>query len=45
VILGDEIVDGTARGVNAQGGLQLERDGRVQEFVSGEVSLRLRDGI
>lgn len=45
VILGDAIFSGTARGVDALGVLQLERDGRVQEFVSGEVSLRLRDGI
>ena len=45
VILGDDIFAGTARGVDALGVLQLERDGRVQEFVSGEVSLRLRDGI
>ena len=45
VLLGDAIFSGTARGVDALGVLQLERDGRVQEFVSGEVSLRLRDGI
>jgi len=46
VLLGDAVFAGTARGVDAQGVLRLERDGRVQEFVSGEVSLRLgRDGI
>ena len=41
VLLGDAVVRGTARGVDAQGRLQLERAGRLQTFVSGEVSLRL----
>ena len=40
VLLGEAVVCGTARGVDAHGALRLERDGRVQEFVSGEVSLR-----
>jgi len=29
------------RGVDARGALLLERGGRLHEFVSGEVSLRL----
>jgi BirA family biotin operon repressor/biotin-[acetyl-CoA-carboxylase] ligase len=37
---GDAVVLGTARGVDAEGALQLERDGRRQHFVSGEASLR-----
>jgi BirA family biotin operon repressor/biotin-[acetyl-CoA-carboxylase] ligase len=41
VVMGEEVVCGTARGVDAQGALRLERDGRCHEFVSGEVSLRL----
>ncbi len=41
VLSGDDVLFGTARGVSAQGALLLERAGRVQEFVSGEVSLRL----
>jgi BirA family biotin operon repressor/biotin-[acetyl-CoA-carboxylase] ligase len=41
VMLDEAIVRGTARGVDAQGRLQLEREGRMQTFVSGEVSLRL----
>jgi BirA family transcriptional regulator, biotin operon repressor / biotin---[acetyl-CoA-carboxylase] ligase len=47
VLLGEEVFAGTARGVDAQGVLRLDTgDGRLQEFVSGEVSLRLgRDGI
>jgi BirA family transcriptional regulator, biotin operon repressor / biotin---[acetyl-CoA-carboxylase] ligase len=41
VLMGENTVSGTARGVDRQGALRLEREGRVQEFVSGEVSLRL----
>jgi BirA family biotin operon repressor/biotin-[acetyl-CoA-carboxylase] ligase len=42
VLLGEEVFTGTARGVDAQGVLLLDRgEGRLQEFVSGEVSLRL----
>jgi BirA family biotin operon repressor/biotin-[acetyl-CoA-carboxylase] ligase len=40
VLMGEAVVCGTARGVDAHGALRLERDGRLQEFVSGEVSLR-----
>jgi BirA family biotin operon repressor/biotin-[acetyl-CoA-carboxylase] ligase len=44
VLTGTTAISGTARGVDAQGALRLERDGRVHEFVSGEVSLRLGGG-
>jgi BirA family biotin operon repressor/biotin-[acetyl-CoA-carboxylase] ligase len=40
VSTGDAVVRGIARGVDAHGALRLEHEGRVQEFVSGEVSLR-----
>jgi BirA family biotin operon repressor/biotin-[acetyl-CoA-carboxylase] ligase len=40
VLMGEAVVCGTARGVDPQGALRLERDGLIQEFVSGEVSLR-----
>lgn len=40
VVMDGTVVCGTARGVDAQGALRLERDGRLQTFVSGEVSLR-----
>jgi BirA family biotin operon repressor/biotin-[acetyl-CoA-carboxylase] ligase len=40
VEVGEALFAGTARGVDAQGALRLEQDGRVQEFVSGEASLR-----
>ena len=41
VLLGEHAVSGIARGVDRHGALLLERDGRTQEFISGEVSLRL----
>ena len=41
VLLGDGVVRGTARGIDEHGSLLLEHQGRVQTFVSGEVSLRL----
>ena len=40
VLMGEAVICGTARGVDAHGALRLERNGRLQEFVSGEVSLR-----
>ena len=40
VLMGEAVICGTARGTDAHGALRLERDGRLQEFVSGEVSLR-----
>lgn len=44
VVTGTTVISGTARGVDDQGALRLERDGRVYEFVSGEVSLRVGGG-
>ncbi len=41
VLIGQTALRGTARGVAADGALRLERDGRIEEFLSGEVSLRL----
>lgn len=41
VLMSDCRIRGTARGVNAAGALRLETAGRIQEFVSGEASLRL----
>ena len=46
VVRGNETFSGTARGVDAQGVLRLEREGHLHEFVSGEASLRINgDGI
>jgi BirA family transcriptional regulator, biotin operon repressor / biotin---[acetyl-CoA-carboxylase] ligase len=41
VLTGENVISGTARGVDAQGALLLEAQGRMHEFMSGEVSLRL----
>ncbi len=44
VLAGDGAMSGTARGVDEDGALLLESGGRMQRFVSGEVSLRLTEG-
>lgn len=41
VLVGVNAVEGVARGVDADGALLLDSGGRLQRFVSGEVSLRL----
>ena len=41
---GDKRAVGIARGVDVDGALLLEIDGRLQRFVSGEASLRLIEG-
>jgi BirA family biotin operon repressor/biotin-[acetyl-CoA-carboxylase] ligase len=40
VLCANEIVNGIARGSAADGALLVEVDGKVQRFVSGDVSLR-----
>jgi BirA family biotin operon repressor/biotin-[acetyl-CoA-carboxylase] ligase len=44
IIVGDNVVTGVARGVDADGALLLDNGDRVQRFVSGEASLRLIHG-
>jgi BirA family biotin operon repressor/biotin-[acetyl-CoA-carboxylase] ligase len=44
VLLGRTVVSGTARGVDSEGALLLETEGRLQRFVSGEASLRAIEG-
>jgi BirA family biotin operon repressor/biotin-[acetyl-CoA-carboxylase] ligase len=44
VLAGHGAISGTARGVDAEGALLLESGGRMQRFVSGEVSLALNLG-
>jgi BirA family biotin operon repressor/biotin-[acetyl-CoA-carboxylase] ligase len=44
VLVGDSVVSGIARGVDADGALLLETKERMQRFVSGEASLRLIHG-
>ncbi len=45
VLAGDLAVAGTARGVDADGALLLESAGLMRRFVSGEVSVRLTEGV
>ncbi|MFT5707712.1 MAG: BirA family biotin operon repressor/biotin-[acetyl-CoA-carboxylase] ligase [Oceanospirillaceae bacterium] len=40
LLLGDKIIEGICRGVNKQGALLLERDGEVEAFHGGEISVR-----
>ena len=44
VAVGGTVIFGVARGVDADGALMLETQGRMQRFVSGEASLRLVQG-
>jgi BirA family transcriptional regulator, biotin operon repressor / biotin---[acetyl-CoA-carboxylase] ligase len=44
VMVGESVVSGIARGVDADGALLLETQDRMQRFVSGEASLRLIHG-
>jgi BirA family transcriptional regulator, biotin operon repressor / biotin---[acetyl-CoA-carboxylase] ligase len=44
VLAGEDSVEGTVRGVDSDGALLLEVQGRLQRQVSGEVSLRLNEG-
>ncbi len=43
VLAGDTVIEGIARGVDEDGALLLDSGGRLQRFVSGEVSLRGSD--
>ncbi len=40
IVQGSGAIEGTARGVDPDGALRLERDGRIERYVSGDVSLR-----
>ncbi|HEV7613282.1 MAG TPA: biotin--[acetyl-CoA-carboxylase] ligase [Steroidobacteraceae bacterium] len=44
VLLADEALSGTARGVDQEGALLLDMGDHVQRFVSGEASLRITEG-
>lgn len=39
----NEMVEGIAKGIDATGALLLERNGQMQRYLSGEVSVRLAD--
>lgn len=40
LLIGDREIPGIARGIDPQGGLLLEQDGKVKSWVGGEISLR-----
>ena len=44
-LAGDSAMIGTARGVDADGALLLENAGRIHRVISGEVSVRLTEGV
>jgi BirA family biotin operon repressor/biotin-[acetyl-CoA-carboxylase] ligase len=44
VLLGERTLIGRAQGIDVDGALCVDIDGRLQRFVSGEVSLRLEEG-
>jgi len=44
VLLGSEVIAGTARGVDQEGALLLDTGHGVRRFVSGEASLRVHEG-
>lgn len=40
LIIGDNIIKGIAKGINEQGALLLEQDGKITPYIGGEISLR-----
>jgi len=44
VLIGEDLVEGIARGVDEDGALLLESGGRLQKFISGDASLRPAPG-
>lgn len=40
LLIGEQKIYGIARGIDAQGALLLDRDGEIQPFIGGEISLR-----
>jgi BirA family transcriptional regulator, biotin operon repressor / biotin---[acetyl-CoA-carboxylase] ligase len=41
IVTGGERIAGIARGIDPDGALRVETDGRIKRYVAGEVSLRL----
>ena len=40
LLIGDNIIRGIAKGINEQGALMLEQDGKIHAHIGGEISLR-----
>ena len=43
LLIGDNVIRGVAKGINEQGALILEQDGKTKAFIGGEISLRSDD--
>ncbi len=40
LLIGDNVIRGIAKGINEQGALMLEQDGKINAHIGGEISLR-----
>ncbi|OCG09025.1 biotin--[acetyl-CoA-carboxylase] ligase [Gilliamella sp. wkB178] len=40
LLIGDKIIRGIAKGINQQGALLLEQEGKINAYIGGEISLR-----
>ncbi len=40
LLIGEQVIEGVARGIDAHGALLLEQNGTIKPFVGGEISLR-----
>ncbi|MFQ0973869.1 bifunctional biotin--[acetyl-CoA-carboxylase] ligase/biotin operon repressor BirA [Gilliamella sp. CG35] len=40
LLIGDDVIRGVAKGINDQGALLLEQNGKIQAYIGGEISLR-----
>lgn len=40
LLIGDNIIRGVAKGINEQGALLLEQNGKIKAYIGGEISLR-----
>ena len=45
LLAGEGVLEGTARGVDEAGRLLIESAGRIHRVMSGEVSVRLTEGV
>ena len=43
LLIGDNVIRGVAKGINEQGALILEQNGKTNTFIGGEISLRSDD--
>ncbi|WP_392566775.1 bifunctional biotin--[acetyl-CoA-carboxylase] ligase/biotin operon repressor BirA [Utexia brackfieldae] len=43
LLIGDQVINGIARGIDERGALLLEQHGELKAFIGGEISLRIAD--